>query len=142
QVARGGVATRMAKAPLAAPWPKSDLRKMARSLAAKLEMPRPSNERPDTPRKSPTRGSETLTRRSRNSYIFARRRVTLQPIGQPSRILNEATETRDLVTTGFWPAILAMSATALSRIFLLVAASPTPMLSVIFSRRGTCIGLV
>ena len=29
---------------------------------------------------------------------MARRRVTLAPIGQPSRILNEATDTRDLVT--------------------------------------------
>ena len=35
-----------------------------------------------------------------------------------------------------------MSATAFSRIFLLVAASPTPMLSVILVSRGTCIGLV
>jgi hypothetical protein len=68
--------------------------------------------------------------------------VTLQPIGQPSRILNEATDTRDLVTCGFWPVILAMSATAFSRIFLFVAASPTPMLSVILDRRGTCITFV
>ena len=68
--------------------------------------------------------------------------MTLQPIGQPSRILNVATDMRDLVTIGFWPAILAMSATAFSRIFLLPPASPTPMLSVILVRRGTCIGLV
>jgi hypothetical protein len=32
-----------------------------------------------------------------------------------------------------------MSATALSRIFLSVVVSPTPMLSVIFDTRGTCI---
>src|SRR3546814_9084737 len=84
----------------------------------------------------------TFTRRSRNSYILERRRVTLQPIGQPSRILNDATDTRDLVTIGFWPETFAMSATAFSSTFLLVAASPTPMLSVILDRRGTCIGLV
>jgi hypothetical protein len=29
------------------------------------------------------------------------RSVTLQPIGQPSRILNEATDTRALVVIGF-----------------------------------------
>ena len=66
----------------------------------------------------------------------------MQPIGQPSRILNDATETRDLVTTGFWPEILVMSATAFSSIFLLVAASPTPMFSVTLTSFGTCIGLV
>jgi hypothetical protein len=65
--------------------------------------------------------------------------VTLQPIGQPSRILNEATETRALVTIGFWPEIFAMSSTAFSSTFLLPTASPTPMLSVILVRRGTCI---
>ena len=46
------------------------------------------------------------------------------------------------VVIGFWPAIFAMSSTAFSRIFLLPTASPTPMLSVIFSIFGTCIGLV
>src|SRR6058998_980807 len=35
----------------------------------------------DTPRKSPTRGRGTETRRSRNSYIRSPRRVTIQPIG-------------------------------------------------------------
>ena len=45
------------------------------------------------------------------------------------------------VTNGFWPPILAMSATAFSRIFLLVAASPTPMFRVIFVSLGTSIGL-
>ena len=70
-----------------------------------------------------------------------RRSVTLQPIGQPSRILKDATETRDLVTSGFWPLILAMSAVAFSSTFLFAAASPTPMLSVILDRRGTCMML-
>ena len=48
-----------------------------------------------------------------------------------------------MVTTGFWPAILVMSPTALSMIFLSPTASPTPMLRTIFWMRGTCIdGLV
>src|SRR3546814_13419816 len=68
------------------------------SFTPMLKLPRPSNERAETPRKSRTRGSDTFTRRSRNSYILERRRVTLQPIGQPSRILKDATETRDSVT--------------------------------------------
>src|SRR3546814_7916886 len=93
----------------------SDLGKMICSFTPMLKLPRPSNERAETPRKSRTRGSDTFTRRSRNSYILERRRVTLQPIGQPSRILNDATETRDLVTIGFWPETFAMSATAFSR---------------------------
>ena len=50
---------------------------------------------------------------------LARRRVVLQPIGQPSRILNEATDTRAFVTMGFSPEILAMSSTAFSSTFLL-----------------------
>ena len=44
-----------------------------------------------------------------------------------------------LVTTGFWPAILVMSATAFSMTFLSAVVSPTPMLSVILVMRGTCI---
>jgi hypothetical protein len=43
------------------------------------------------------------------------------------------------VTTGFWPAILVMSPTAESITFLSETASLTPMFSVIFCRRGTCI---
>src|SRR3546814_7477714 len=93
------------------------------SFTPMLKLPRPSNERAETPRKSRTRGSDTFTRRSRNSYILERRRVTLQPIGQPSRILNDATDTRALVTIGFWPETFALSATALSRTFLLDADS-------------------
>jgi hypothetical protein len=45
-----------------------------------------------------------------------------------------------LVTTGFWPAILVRSPTALSITFLSATASLTPMFSVILVRRGTCIG--
>jgi hypothetical protein len=42
-----------------------------------------------------------------------------------------------LVTTGFWPLIAAISETAESRIFAFWIASPRPMLSTIFSSRGT-----
>ncbi|MNG32018.1 hypothetical protein D3C84_1179340 [compost metagenome] len=68
------------------------------------------------------------------------RSVTMQPIGWFSRILKPAMAFFDLVTTGFWPAILVRSATALSRTFLSATASPTPMFRVILVRRGTCIG--
>src|SRR6185312_1556688 len=45
--------------------------KMICSLMPKLKLPRPSKARPETPRKSRTRGSEMLIRRSRNSNICA-----------------------------------------------------------------------
>jgi hypothetical protein len=64
--------------------------------------------------------------------------VTMQPTETPSRILKPAIGLRDLVTTGFWPEILVRSPTALSITFLSATASLTPMLSVIFCRRGTC----
>ena len=67
------------------------------------------------------------------------RSVTIMPIGTFSRILKPAIALRDLVTTGFWPAILVRSPTALSMTFLSATASLTPMFSVIFVRRGTCI---
>ena len=67
------------------------------------------------------------------------RKVTMHPTGNPLRTLNVAIDFLALVTTGFWPAILVRSATALSRIFLSVVVSPTPILRVIFLMRGTCI---
>ena len=67
------------------------------------------------------------------------RSVTMQPIGTFSRILKPAMALRLFVTTGFWPAILVRSPTAWSITFLSATASLTPMFSVIFSRRGTCI---
>ena len=63
----------------------------------------------------------------------------MQPMGTFSRILKPAIAFFDLVTTGFWPAILVRSPTALSITFLSDTASLTPMLSVILVRRGTCI---
>ena len=68
----------------------------------------------------------------------SRRSVTLQPMGQPSRILKPATDLRARVTTGRWPAISIMSLTACSMTFLSLTASPTPMLSVILLIFGTC----
>src|SRR5512140_2018509 len=109
------------------------------SFTPRLYLPRPSKARCDSPRKSRIRGIAMLTRRSRNSYMRPPRSVTMQPIGRSLRILNPAMGFFDNVTTGFCPAILVMSPTALSMIFLSLTASPTPMLSVIFSMRGTCI---
>ncbi len=68
------------------------------------------------------------------------RSVTMQPIGTPSRILKPAIAFFDLVTTGFWPAILDRSLTAWSITFLSETASETPMLSVILVIRGACNG--
>ena len=46
------------------------------------------------PRVRDFRGREMDSRRSRNSYIRSLRRVTLTPIGQPSRILKPAMDLR------------------------------------------------
>ena len=51
------------------------------------------------------------------------RRVTIAPIGTPERILKPAMSFLLLVTTGFWPAILVRSPTALSMTFLSETAS-------------------
>ena len=69
------------------------------------------------------------------------RSVTLAPIGLPVRSRNWAIERRARVTIGFWPVIAARSPTAASSALALVSASPRPMLTTIFERRGTCIGL-
>ena len=65
------------------------------------------------------------------------RSVTMQPIGMFSRSLKFAIAFLDLVTTGFWPVIAVSSATAESIILAFWIASPRPMLSTIFSSRGT-----
>ena len=46
-----------------------------------------------------------------------------------------------LVMIGFWPEIWVMCSTASSSSFEFVFASPTPMFSVIFWIRGTCMTL-
>src|SRR3712207_6406261 len=92
------------------------------------------------PRKSLTRGRATEISLSRNSHIRSPRRVTLAPTGIPSRILNPAMLLRALLSCGFWPVILARSSIAPSKALPFWAASPTPMLTTIFSSRGTRMG--
>src|SRR5690606_29562834 len=70
------------------------------------------------------------------------RSVTLQPMAMPSRILNAATDFFARVTAGFWPLMRARSSMADSSAFGFCTASPTPMLSTIFSSRGTCMTLL
>src|SRR6202008_4096541 len=77
---------------------------------------------------------------SRNSYIFSPRSVTIAPIGMPSPTLKAAIDFFALVDTGFCPAIAVRSATSGSSILGFWVASPSPMFSTIFSRRGTAIG--
>ena len=87
------------------------------------------------------RGTAIEVRRSRNSHIRARRRVTETPTGIPSRSLNEATDLRARRTFGCWPAIVASCSCAASKERLSCFSVPSPMLRVIFSRRGTSIGV-
>ncbi len=70
------------------------------------------------------------------------RSVTLAPSVMPSRTLKVAIDLRARVITGFWPAISARSPAAFSTFLRSATASPTPMLSTIFSMRGTCIGFL
>ena len=71
----------------------------------------------------------------------ARRRVTDTPTGIPSRTLKEAIDLRARRMLGCWPAIVASCSSAASSIFVSCFASPTPMLRVIFSSVGACIGV-
>src|SRR3954468_235616 len=103
------------------------------------KLPRPSNERGFRPRKSRMRGSAIETSRSRNSHMRAPRSVTRAPTGMPSRSLKLAIDFPARRPCARWPAIVVSSSIALSSCFASVLASPTPMLSVIFCRRGTCI---
>ena len=70
----------------------------------------------------------------------APRRVTDRPTGISSRSLKFAIDLRARRTLGCWPAIVASCSWAASSIFESCLASPTPMFSVIFCSRGTCIG--
>src|SRR5205823_3797524 len=69
------------------------------------------------------------------------RSVTLAPMAMPWRSLNWAMDFRARVMAAFCPVIWARSATAASSSLPSRMASPTPMLSTIFSRRGTRMGL-
>src|SRR4028119_1692152 len=104
------------------------------------EVPRPSKLLGLIPRKSLTRGNATEMNLSRNSHIRSLRSVTLAPIGIPSRILNPAMLLRARRVWGLCPVIFARSSTAPSKARLLTTASPTPMLTTIFSRPGILIG--
>ena len=66
------------------------------------------------------------------------RSVMRAPIGIPSRILNCATDLRARRICARWPAMIVSSSIAGSSTLASVFASPTPMLSVIFVMRGTC----
>ncbi len=85
------------------------------------------------------RGIAIDVSRSKNSHMYARRRVTLTPTGMPSRSLKAAIDFFARRTLGCWPAIVASCLVAASKAFESVFAAPSPMLSVIFSSRGTCI---
>ena len=71
----------------------------------------------------------------------ASRSVTATPTGICSRSLNAAIDLRARRMFGCWPAIVASCSWAASIIRESCLASPTPMLSVIFARRGACIEL-
>ena len=73
-----------------------------------------------------------------NSHIRSPRSVTRAPIGIPSRILNWATDFFARRTCARWPAMIESSSIAASSTLASVLASPTPMLSVTFVIRGTC----
>src|SRR5215210_1074038 len=79
-------------------------------------------------------------KRSRNSHMRSPRSVTLAPTGMPSLILNPAIDLRARLSWAFWPVILARSSIAPSRARLFTTASPTPMLTTIFSKPGMRMG--
>ncbi len=67
----------------------------------------------------------------------APRSVTFAPTAMPSRSLKLAIDLRALRTWARWAAMIDSSSIAESSAFASVFASPTPMLSVIFSISGT-----
>jgi hypothetical protein len=69
------------------------------------------------------------------------RSVTLRPIGMPARSLKFETDFLALVITGRCSVMVASSLLAFSSTLLSSLASPTPMLTTIFSTRGTAITL-
>jgi hypothetical protein len=70
------------------------------------------------------------------------RSVTMHPIVMPARSLKAAMDLRALVITGRCPVISASSCTAPSISLGFWLASPRPMLTVIFSSRGTAMGFL
>ena len=68
----------------------------------------------------------------------APRSVTRAPTGMPSRSLKLAIDFVARRTCARWPAMIVSSSIAASSAFASVFASPTPMFSVTFVTRGTC----
>ena len=87
------------------------------------------------------RREEVLKRRPDGSTYAGTRSVTFAPIGMPSRSLNCAIDLVARRTSGFWPVIVVKSRTAPSISLASRAASPTPMLTTILVRPGTCMTL-
>ena len=80
-----------------------------------------------------------LTSLSANSYMRSPRSVTFAPTFMPARSLKFAMDFLALVTSGFWPEMVASSVTAVSSALGLSLQSPRPMLITIFSSRGISI---
>ena len=87
------------------------------------------------------RGIAIETSRSTNSHIRAPRRVTATPTGIPARTLKLAIDLRARRTFGRCPEITPSCSVAASSTEVVCFASPTPMFTVTFSRRGTCIAI-
>ncbi len=66
------------------------------------------------------------------------RRVTLAPMGMPSRSLKFATDFLALVMTAFWPVMVARSLQTASSTLALSRASPQPTLTTTLSILGIC----
>src|SRR4029078_7447628 len=69
------------------------------------------------------------------------RRVTVAAMGMPWRRRKAAIDLRERRRAGFCPVMRPSSSMAASRILMFWVASPTPMLTTTFSRRGTAITL-
>ena len=99
-------------------------------------MPLPSNPRGDTPWKSLMLGRARETSLSRNSHMRAPRRVTVQATGIPWRTLKPATDFFALLRRGRCPVMAVSSAMETSMYLMSTFASPAPMFTTIFFRRG------
>src|SRR5579883_2691448 len=86
-------------------------------------------------------GQKPVVTRAKKSIATFKLRENL-PIGRFSRSLKVAMDFFARVTTGFWPVMAASSLAAASTFLTSCTASPTPMLTTIFSRRGTSSGFL
>ena len=114
--------------------------KMVCSLIPKLKFPSLSNPRPDTQRKSRTRGRTMAMSFSRKAYILSPRSVTIIPTGIPFLSLKFEIASREWLIRGSWPAISARSFLRLEKsLFPAATKLPIPILRTIFSILGICI---